>query len=74
MEELATEMVLLERSSGTKLRIGIWFGSVILAGQVPSSTCFNYQSSGATVAGLWRLAVRVTFPDEWIEKKKQKVA
>lgn len=30
MEELATEMVLLERSSSTKLRIGISFGSVIL--------------------------------------------
>jgi hypothetical protein len=30
MEELVTGMVLLERSSSTKLRIGISFGSVIL--------------------------------------------
>jgi hypothetical protein len=38
MEALATEMVVLERSSSTKLRISISFRSVILAGQVPSST------------------------------------
>ena len=30
MEELATVMVFLERSSSTKLRTGISFGSVIL--------------------------------------------
>ena len=38
MEELVTGMAFLERSPGTKLRIGISFCSVILAGQVPSST------------------------------------
>jgi hypothetical protein len=38
MEELAAEMVFLERSPSTKLRIGISLDSVILTGQVPAST------------------------------------
>jgi len=33
MEKLATGIVFLERSSGTKLRTGISFGSVILTNQ-----------------------------------------
>jgi hypothetical protein len=33
VEELGTGVVFLERSSGTKLRTGISFGSVFLTGQ-----------------------------------------
>ena len=33
MEELAAEMVFLERSPSTKLRVGISFGAVILTNE-----------------------------------------
>ena len=43
-----------ERSSSTKLRIGISFGFVILAGREPSSTCFRLPILRGPVTGLRR--------------------